>query len=164
MPAKLTLEQIMKLGSGYAESKTLLTAVELGVFTELAKEPLAYEALRQRLGLHPRAARDFFDALVALGLLERDGDIYRNTSETDRYLDKAKPTYAGGMLKMANDRLYPSWGHLTEALRTGRPQSEIKDIGGDLFEEIYQDPARLQQFLRAMTASGKAAAQSVAKQ
>lgn len=164
MAAKLTLEQIIQLGLGYAESKTLLSAVELGVFTELAKAPLDYEALRQRLGLHPRAARDFFDVLVALGLLERDGDIYRNTTETDRYLDKAKPTYAGGMLEMANDRLYPSWGRLTEALKTGRPQNEIKETGGDLFEEIYKDPARLRQFLRAMTASGQAAAKALATQ
>lgn len=164
MPPKLTLQEIMELGQSYTRCKTLLSAVELGVFTELAKQPLKYEALRQRLGLHPRAARDFFDALVAMGLLERDGDVYHNTDVTDLYLDKAKPTYAGGMLEMANDRLYHSWGRLTEALKTGRPQNELRETGGNLFKTIYQNPDRLRQFLKAMTASGHETAKSLARQ
>ncbi|HVE67487.1 MAG TPA: methyltransferase, partial [Solirubrobacteraceae bacterium] len=125
-------------------------AVELGLFTELAKCPLDGETLRQRLDLHPRSVRDFFDALVALGVLEREGDAYRNTPETDLFLDHAKPTYVGGILEMANARLYPFWGSLTEGLRTGEPQSEIEGEG-DLFEALYADPERLQGFLSAMS-------------
>ena len=45
---------------------------------------------------------------------------------------------------MANHRLYPFWGHLTEALRTGQPQNEVKTGGAGLFETLYADPARLQ--------------------
>ena len=64
-------------------------------------------------------ARDFFDALVALGMLERNAGRYSNTPATDLFLDPAKPSYMGGILEMANARLYPFWGSLTEGLRTG---------------------------------------------
>ncbi|MGK9169735.1 methyltransferase [Inquilinus limosus] len=148
--APVTPELIMQLGFGFWASKTLLSAVELGVFTALADSPLDAEALRVRLGLHPRSARDFFDALVALHLLNRDNGRYSNTAETDLYLDRGKPTYVGGILEMANRRLYPFWGNLTEALRTGRPQNEAK-AGGDFFAAIYADPEGLAGFLHAMT-------------
>lgn len=97
---------ILQLGMSFWGSKALLSAVELGVFTALASGPAYLEALRERIGLHPRAARDFLDALVALKMLEREGDVYRNTAAADTFLDKAKPSYIGGMLKMANTRLY----------------------------------------------------------
>ena len=108
-------------------------------------------ALSGRLGLHPRSARDFLDTLVALGFLTRTGDRYANTPETDLFLDRKKPSYVGGILEMANHRLYPFWGHLTEALRTGQPQNEVKAGGPGMFETLYADPARLKQFLAAMT-------------
>ena len=145
-----TPDRLMNLGLGFWGSKVLLTAVELGVFTELAKDPLGAGALAGRLRLHSRGARDFFDALVALGMLERHDGRYRNAPDTDLYLDRAKPSYLGGMLEMANARLYPFWGSLTEALRTGRPQNEIKR-GEDLFTALYADPARLKPFLQGMT-------------
>jgi len=145
-----TPERIMQLGLGFWGSKTLLSAVEIGLFTELAKGSLDFETLAERLMLHPRSARDFLDALVALGMLERDGDRYSNTPETDLFLDRAKPSYVGGLLEMANARLYPFWGSLTEALRTGQPQNEAKG-GGEAFAAIYADPGRLEGFLKAMT-------------
>ena len=132
----------MQLGTAFWASKTLLSAVELGLFSELASSgPLDAEALRERLGLHPRSARDFFDALVALGMLERDNGLYRNTAETDLFLDRAKPSYIGGLLEMLNARLFGFWNSLTEGLRTGEPQNEAK-TGGNLFEAIYSDPER----------------------
>ena len=114
-------DSILQVGLGFWGSKTLLSAVELAIFTELAKGPLGAGALTQRLGLHSRGARDFFDALVALGFLKRAGDQYSNTPETDLFLDRAKPSYLGGILEMANARLYHSWGSLTEGLKTGSP-------------------------------------------
>ena len=143
-------DRILSLAFGFWGSKALLSAVELGLFTELAKEPMDEAALRARLGLHERSARDFFDALVALGLLDRLGDFYANTPEAERFLDRAKPEYVGGLLEMANARLYRFWGSLTEALRTGQPQNEVRE-GGDLFGALYADPERLRQFLSAMS-------------
>ena len=114
-----TPEKIMQIGMAFWDSKTLLSAAELEVFTVLAQKPLDAEALRERLGLHPRSALDFFDALVSMGMLERKEGLYANTPETDLFLDKGKPSYIGGFFEMANARLYPNWGLLTEALRTG---------------------------------------------
>jgi hypothetical protein len=146
-----TPERILGLGLGFWGSKTLLSAIEIGLFTELAKGPLDFETLAERLMLHPRSARDFLDALVALGMLERDGDRYSNTIETNLFLDRAKHTYVGGILEMANARLYPFWGSLTEALRTGELQNEAKGGGEAFFAAIYADPGRLEGFLKAMT-------------
>ena len=146
-----TPDHIMEVGLGFWASKTLLSAVEMELFTELARHPEEGESLRERLGLHPRSARDFLDALVALGFLDRSDGIYRNTPATDLFLDKRKPSYLGGILEMANHRLYGFWGNLTEALRTGQLQTEAKGGGTPFFEALYADPARLRQFLSAMT-------------
>src|SRR6185436_8008600 len=126
MNQSLTPDRILQTGLAFWPSKTLLSAIEMGVFTELARGAESFAVLSGRLGLHPRAARDFLDTLVALGLLTRSGDRYGNTPETDLFLDRHKPSYVGGLLEMANHRLYPFWGNLTEALRTGQPQNEVK--------------------------------------
>jgi len=144
-------DHIIQVAFGFWASKTLLSAVEIEVFTELAKHPSDLETLQGRLGLHPRAARDFLDALVALKFLVRTNGVYSNTPETEFYLDKRKPSYVGGFIEMSNHRLYPFWGHLTSALRTGKLQNEAKDGGLGLFEALYADPAALKEFLKAMT-------------
>src|SRR6516165_7562639 len=150
MTQVVTPDAIMQLGFGYWGSKTLLSAVELGLFTELARGPLALEDIRTRLNLHERSARDFLDALVALGMVQRQEESYANTPATELYLDRAKPTYMGGMLEMMSARLFRFWADLTEGLKTGAPQNEAKR-GGDLFDTLYSDPGRLEQFLAAMT-------------
>jgi hypothetical protein len=158
-----TPDAIMQLGTAFWGSKTLLTAVELRLFGALGEAgPLDVEGLRELLGLHPRSARDFFDALVALRMLERDdGGRYSNTAATDLFLDPAKPSYMGGILEMFNARLYGFWGSLTEALRTGEAQSEVK-TGGDFFESLYADPERLAQFAGAMSGLSTATGQAIA--
>jgi hypothetical protein len=141
----------MQVGFGFWASKTLLSAIEMEVFTELAQHPEDLTTLRNRLGLHERSARDFFDALVALGFLEHQDGFYSNTPATDLFLDRRKPSYLGGILEMANHRLYGFWGNLTEGLRTGRLQNEAKTGDTPFFEAIYAEPARLREFLAAMT-------------
>lgn len=157
----VTPDGIMQLAVGFWGSKALLSAIELGVFTELAKGPADLATLERRLGLHARSADDFLDALVALQMLERERGLYRNTPATDMFLDKAKPSYIGGMLEMANARLYPFWGLLTEGLRTGEPQNEAR-TGGDIFDAIYRDADRLRGFLAAMSGISAGAAQAIA--
>ena len=159
----LTPARIMQLGLGFWDSKALLSAIELGLFTELTRGGLSEHGLAERLGLHSRSARDFFDALVSLGMLEREGDVYRNTAETDLFLVRGKPSYIGGMLEMANERLYPFWGSLTEGLRTGLPQNEIKTGGAGLFESVYGDPERLRLFLGGMTGLSMGASLAIAQ-
>lgn len=154
-----TPEHIMQIGFGFWASKTLLSAVEMEVFTELAKHPEDLETLGGRLGLHPRSSRDFLDALVGLGLLERNDGVYSNTPSTDLFLDKKKPSYIGGILEMANRRLFGHWNRLTTALRTGEPQREE---GSDTFAALYADPERLKNFLGAMTGISRGANLAIA--
>jgi hypothetical protein len=159
----LTPEKILQTGLAFWPAKTLLSAIELELFTELAGGPQPYDAIVARLGLHQRSARDFLDTLLALGFLQRTGDRYGNTPETDLFLDRRKPSYVGGILEMANHRLYPFWGHLTEALRTGQPQNEVKGGGTGIFETLYADQARLKEFLAAMTGISHGANLAIAR-
>lgn len=156
---QLTPERIMHVGMGYWPSRTLQAAVKLGVFTVLGGTRKTGAELCEALGLAPRANPDFFDALVAMKFLERDGDgpggRYYNGEEAAVFLDRHSPGYMGGVLEMMHDRLYPFWCDLVEALKTGRPQNEIKHTGRPMFDELYADPARLQQFLSAMAGVGR---------
>jgi len=153
---------IERVAFGFMASKVLLSAVEFGLFTELAKGALDAPAVGARLDLHPRSVRDFLDALVALGTLERRGGLYSNTAEADFYLDRAKPTYIGGLFEMWNARGYSIWGSLSEALRTGKPQNEIEG-GEDLFSALYSNPRRLHLFVRSMTGHSLPSAVAIAR-
>ena len=114
--AAVAPDGILQLGTSFWGSKALLSAVELGVFSALASGPSNLEALRKRIGLHPRAARDFLDALVALKMLEREGGVYRNSAEADTFLDKAKPSYIGGMLEMSEHAAVPVLGFVNRGI------------------------------------------------
>ena len=116
------MDHIMQVGVGFWASKTILSAVEMELFAELAKHPEDLAAIEGRLGLHPRSSRDFLDTLVALGFLERRDGKYYNTPSTDFFLDERKPSYIGGILEMANQRLYPFWNHLTHRQTAERKQ------------------------------------------
>lgn len=155
--------KIMHVGLGFWPSKVLLSAVEMGLFTELANGPQEFGELSGRMGLHSRSAHDFLDTLVALGFLQRSGTTYSNAPEAELFLDRNKPSYIGGILEMANARLYRFWGNLTEALRTGKPQNESKDGGDSPFTALYADPARLKSFLAAMSGISHGANCAIAK-
>lgn len=154
MAGPLAPHRIMLTATSFWSAKVLLTAVELDLFSALDDGAMTASELGSTLGLHPRGTYDFFDALVALGFLDRDGDgpggRYRNTAETAAFLVKRSPDYMGGVLEMFSSRSFGFWSHLGEALRTGQPQSERKHSDRPLFEELYADEARLSVFLRAM--------------
>ena len=147
---EVTPNHILQVGTAFWASKTLLSAVEMELFTELAKRPESLPELSARHGLHPRSAHDFLDALVSLNFLERRDGTYYNTPSTDLFLDKRKPSYIGGMLEMANNRLYTHWTHLTTALRTGEQQNEARGGGENPFKALYADPDRLAERLPAL--------------
>ncbi|WP_395742945.1 methyltransferase [Prosthecobacter sp.] len=158
-----TPDHILQTGLAFWSSKALLSAVEMELFTALAQAPADLPTLQSRLRLHPRGARDFLDSLVALNFLQRAEDgLYHNTPETALFLDKSKPSYIGGILEMANHRLFPFWGGLTEALRTGEPQNESKG-GQNPFTALYADPAKLREFLRAMSGVSRGANMAIAQ-
>lgn len=154
MSLQLTPDRILQTATAFWPSKVLLSAVELGLFTKLAAGPLDNDTLASALGIRADRSPDFFDTLVAMGFLERAGNgadaRYSNTPETDLFLDRNKPSYAGGMPEMLNARLFGFWNGLTDALRTGRAQNESRGGGAPMFELLYSDEARLEQFLGAM--------------
>ena len=151
----LTPERVIQIGMGHWPARTLQTAVKFGLFTVLGDGGMTGEQLRAALALSPRANPDFFDALLALGMLDRKGDgphaVYSNSEEASAFLDKASKTYVGGFLEMSHDRLYPFWTDLGTALKTGKPQNETKDGGASMFDRLYADPDRLEQFMAAMS-------------
>jgi precorrin-6B methylase 2 len=151
---KVDPSHIMQIGMGFWASKTLLTAVKLQLFTLLATRPLSGKEIKYEICLNQRGLYDFLDTLVALGFLQKSGNkstaIYSNSADTDLFLDKNKLSYIGGMLEMANNRLYPFWNFLEEGLRTGTPQNEIRTGQLSLFEEIYSNPDKTREFVNAM--------------
>ena len=146
--------RLIQIGMGFWPAKTLLSAVELDLFTVLGDKALTARQLQDALDLHPRGVADLLDTLVALDVLARDGEgetaQYRNTEDAAHFLDRNSSAYIGGFLEMANARLYRFWADLTEALKTGKPQNEMKHGGKGMFEELYRNPQRLEQFVNAM--------------
>ncbi len=155
MEERLDPSHIMQTATAFWASKVLLTAVELDLFTTLGDGQQSAAQLGKALGLHPRGTYDFFDALVALKFLDREGDgpegKYRSTPETAAFLNKKSPTYIGGLAQMLNSRLFGFWNHLGTALKTGKPQNEIKHGGASIFEALYANQDSLGEFLDAMT-------------
>lgn len=155
MNKRLDPSNIMQTATGFWASKVLLTAVEFDLFTALGDEPKTATELGEQLEIHPRGRLDFFDALVALGFLDREGDgpggLYSNTAETHAFLNKASPAYIGGLPEMLNARLFGFWNDLGNALKTGLPQSEVKVHGKPIFEELYASESQLGIFLESMT-------------
>ena len=158
----LSPNRIMQLGLGFWDARVLLSAIELGLFTELAIAPLEADTLQQRLDLRQRDVRDFLDALVVLGMLERHADTYSNTPETDYFLDRNKPSYIGGMLDRADMHLHPAWGSLAETLRTGQPQSGAEG-NKELFDVLHAYPVGLTAVARATTSVALLSAPALAR-
>ncbi len=158
----VTPDRILQTGLGFWGSKALLGAVELGVFTGLAQGGKDLAQLARDHRLHPRLARDFFDALVVLGFLERRDGLYTNTAEAAEFLDRRQPTYLGHVLVMANARLHRSWNKLNEGLKTGSPDNEVAPIS-DAFGRLCSEPQRLREFLAAMTEQSRAANRAIAR-
>ena len=146
---------ILQTAFAFWSSKVLLTAEEFELFTVLGDRQVTGAGLGAELGLHPRAIADFFDALVAMGFLNREGQgpdaKYANTPECSLFLDRRSPRYVGGILVMLNARLFKYWHHLPQALRTGKPQNEVRHGQKGVFEELYEDLPRLEQFMGAMS-------------
>jgi hypothetical protein len=161
-PPVLDPQPIISLALSFWGAKAVMTAVALGVFADLARGPLTGEALAAKLELDGRGAYDFFDSLVALGLVQRRDRVYSNTPLANQFLDPAKPTYMGGLLEMTNSRLYPVWGQLADALRSGQPRNEAKD-DSDYYANLGRSSDRLAVFLRGMTGLSAAASRAIAE-
>jgi 2-polyprenyl-3-methyl-5-hydroxy-6-metoxy-1,4-benzoquinol methylase len=153
-----TPQNIMQIGTSFWTSKVLLTAVKFELFTILAaNKSMSGSEIKKALSFNcsDRHTYDFLDVLTGINLLQRQGILdtarYSNSLDADIFLDKKKPSYIGGILEMANDRLFRFWADLDEALLTGKPQNELKHGSASMFEALYADPKRLKQFINAMS-------------
>jgi hypothetical protein len=160
----LTPTEINRLGTAFCTAKILMSALELGLFTELANGPMTETELQQVVGLNPRGMRDFLSVLVLLGLITTDGERYGNSSSAALYLDRGKAEYAGGFLERANHMMYPAWASLTAGLRTGAPQLVGREDQEAAFAGMMANPSHLRRFLGMMDAlNGPLGAELAAK-
>jgi len=132
--APVNPEPIMRLASGFMAAKHLFAASELGLFEALADSPASLDGLAARTGLTPRAARISADAMVALGLLERDGDRYRNSAVAGQFLSGRTPADLRPFLRFWDKISYPAWCGLADALAKG-PSTEIFALD-DVLQEV----------------------------
>ncbi len=141
---------IMQVGMGFWASKALLSAVELDLFSVVGQGALTSSELADRLALSARAVPDFptpWWPCVSWSARETGRvppiriPLTAHCSSTSVVLHTI-----GGILEMANERLYRFWGDLTPALRTGAPQNETKNGGDSMFATLYEIPDRLEQF------------------
>ncbi len=162
--------KIMQVGMGFWASKTLLAAVKFNLFTLLAGTSKNAKEIKNELHLNTtdRHVYDWLDVLASLGFLKRQGLLqearYSNSSDAEIFLDTNKPSYIGGILQMANNRLYKFWGDLEEGLLTGKPQNESKD-GSNMkfFDDLYKSPEKLHEFMNAMSGIQAGSFMSLAK-
>jgi 8-O-methyltransferase len=149
-------EQAPGLGPGallgqamaFQQAKLVLTGLEIGLFGLLAEGPATEPQICQRLGLHPRGTGHFLLALVELGMLERTGAAFANSADAMRFLVPGHGEgYLGGFLTVANQVMYPAWGRLADALRTGRPQAATYTGEQDMFDQLYGNDKKKSDFV-----------------
>ena len=113
----LSPDDIMEIATGFQKSRVLLSAFELGLFTALGDAALASAEVAEKIAADPRATDRLMNALVAIGLLHKEGERFRNAPLAERFLVKGKPGYMGGLAHSAN--LWHRWGTLTAAVQAG---------------------------------------------
>ncbi|MDQ7908279.1 methyltransferase [Phytohabitans sp. ZYX-F-186] len=146
---ELSPAPLMRLTTGFWAFKTLAAAHELDLFTRLSGTAgTTAGGLAAALAIQERPAEMLLTGCAALGLLEKNGSRYVNSPLAERFLVRGKPDYFGGWVRMLDQRLYPGWGRLAEAIRTNRPTTWDPDRQGSLFDG--EDPQLLAVFWEAM--------------
>lgn len=147
------LQSVMGIANGFQESRVLLTAAELDVFTPLAGGPRTAQDLAQEIGADARALAYLLDAVTALGLLRKDAGAYANTPAAQESLVRGAPNSILAALAHFG-HLWDRWGTLTNVVRTGHPAA---------FEEVNdRGPEFLEAFLGAMDVIARGTAPQVA--
>lgn len=136
----ITVDELAQLIRGFQPSRTILTAIELDVFTQL-DEDLAADQVAQRLRTDPRATTMLLDALVALGLLSKQDGRYKNTPVASRYLSDRSPE-SERQAWMHAVHLWENWSQLTACVRSGKPAPELASR--------YSQPEWREAFIAAM--------------
>ncbi len=115
---ELSLAEVFQLGY-YWETKVLLTAVKLDVFSAIGERPKAVQDIAGRLQADPHTLSLLLNALVAMKLLTKEGDLYGNSSTALTHLVRQSPQYVGHLL-LLHDAEWNNWGKLEETILTGK--------------------------------------------
>ncbi|MFT4167407.1 MAG: methyltransferase [Microlunatus sp.] len=155
---------LMQLATGFWAFKTLAAAHEFDLFSRLSgTDGTTIGGLAETLEIEERPAEMLLTGCAALGLLAKDDGRYVNSPLAEEFLVRGKPYYFGGFVQMLDQRLYPGWGRLTQAIRTNRPTTWDPDRQSSLFDG--EDPQLLAVFWEAMhslsTFTARALGQSV---
>ena len=151
-------QTILDLIEAFRRSKTMFTAVRLGIFDQLAIAPQTCAALALRLSLDRKALSRLLNACVTLRLLEHDGDTYKNTNGATRFLSRGSEETLAGYINYSDQSLYKLWDHLDDAVREGTNRG--KQAFGSrsaLFDHYFRDEAATRSFLGGMHGFGQLA-------
>jgi SAM-dependent methyltransferase len=133
---ELTPGQLLELSGSFWKTCTLHAGVKLDVFTALGDDARTAEAVAEDAGLSVDAAERLMNALAAMGLMEKDAGRFSNTETARRFLVKDSAAYIGYMV-LHHHYLMPSWAHLDEAVRTGRPVRDDTPAADDARREAF---------------------------
>lgn len=118
-------ETLHQLAFSFVPSRVLAAGVQLAVFTHIAAGKKTAAEVAQAAQASERGTRMLLDSLVALQLLTRNGPGYELAPLASRFLVHGAPDYIGAMLEQ--DGMWESWGHLTDAIRAGRPLQRVEE-------------------------------------
>ncbi len=151
-------QTILDLIEAFRRSKVMFTAVQLGIFEQLAIAPVSCAALAVQLSLDRPALSRLLNGCVSLGLLEREGDHYLNTRAATRFLTNASPETLAGYIRYSDQSLYKLWDHLDDAVREGTNRwTQAFGSRSALFDHYFRNEASTRSFLAGMHGFGQLA-------
>lgn len=146
---------VLDLIEAFRRSKTMFTAVRMGVFDRLRKAPARAAEMAAEFSANEDATERLLDACAALGLLEKADGLYRNLPVAEHYLCSGSPHTMHGYIVYSDEALYPMWSHLEDAVREGTPRwSQTFGIGDAIFSGFFRNEAAMRDFLRGMHGFG----------
>ncbi len=155
MPAAPDPDLVMDLIEAFRRSKTMFAAVSLGIFETLEPGALSAPALATRLSLEPSALSRLLEACVAIRLLERVGETYRNTPTASAYLRPQSDSQLTGYIKYSNDVLWKLWAVLEDAVREGTHRwQQVYGWDEPIFSSFFRSEEALREFLLGMHGQG----------
>ncbi|HWC95087.1 MAG TPA: class I SAM-dependent methyltransferase [Candidatus Sulfopaludibacter sp.] len=154
---------VLDLIEAFRRSKTMFTAVSMGVFDLLHEGPSNAAALAVSLDANGDAMERLLDACAALGLLVKQDGLYRNTPAAETYLCSASPHTMSGYIRYSDQALYAMWGNLGDAIREGTPRwAQTFGLDGPIFTSFFRSDEAMRDFVRGMHGFGMLTSPKVA--
>ena len=157
------LNRLTEITTSFCISQAFLTACNLGLFEQLSSEEMTAKELSKKVNIHVHGCERLLGFLRHLGLVELEGDIYRNT-DVSSFCTSNSPIPLDAM-SLWCDQFYHMWEFLPEALREYSPQWQraLGTTAEMAFKAMYEDPVRLKQFVQLMNANSAPQGQVIAE-